>query len=388
MKCRVGVNLVFAAGLAIASSTAASAAKLPEIKSSASNAVPACVTPGRLMAYLEDRNSRMARKFKKVAVEYMRHGEALGIRWDIAFFQMLVETNSLKFGRDVSASQNNFAGLGATGGGVPGERFDSVSDGVKAHLQHILMYAGEHIDDPVAERTRKVQAWGILDRWRNRIGRPLTYTDLTRQWSPGDSGYSNDIKTIADRFTQNYCNKRDPHPEWIAEARGGGAKRQDLAQNTAEDTPRIRNYAQEAIERGKRNGDDARTGLGASKMAAGAGTLPYTVLNKQKNDAAPLQPAAAGGAGMLPKDAGPFGRNGKKLKCNVFTASYGGQKAVIIKAIANNEVNYTVLDINAGKERAETQAYIEAYAKGGKAVANFTSQAQALDKAFELCPEG
>jgi hypothetical protein len=33
-------------------------------------------------------------------------------------------------------------------------------------------------------------------------------------------------------------------------------------------------------------------------------------------------------------------------------------------------------------------AYIAAYAKGGESVGAFTSQSKALDKAFELCPEG
>ena len=91
---------------------------------------------------------------------------------------------------------------------------------------------------------------------------------------------------------------------------------------------------------------------------------------------------------MLPKGGQPNTNAGKKMKCNVFTASYGGQKAVIIKAVAKNQINYTVLDINEGKERSETQAYIQAYAKGGSTVGQYSNQAQALDKAFELCPEG
>ena len=89
----------------------------------------------------------------------MRHGEALGIRWDIAFFQMIFETGALRFGGDVRPCQNNFAGLGASGGGAHGESFGDVSTGVKAHLQHLLMYSGEHIDDPAirtgAERYRQ-----------------------------------------------------------------------------------------------------------------------------------------------------------------------------------------------------------------------------------------
>lgn len=61
---------------------------------------------------------------------------------------------------------------------------------------------------------------------------------------------------------------------------------------------------------------------------------------------------------------------------------------MIIKASANSQDNYTVLDVNEGTEQREADAYIAAYAKGGQKVGDFTSPTQALDKAFELCPEG
>jgi hypothetical protein len=75
-------------------------------------------------------------------------------------------------------------------------------------------------------------------------------------------------------------------------------------------------------------------------------------------------------------------------KCRVWTASYGGAKAIIIKAVSDKTTNYTVLDVNEGTEKREAEAYINAYAKGGQSVGEFASQTQALEKAFELCPEG
>ena len=75
-------------------------------------------------------------------------------------------------------------------------------------------------------------------------------------------------------------------------------------------------------------------------------------------------------------------------KCKVWTASYGGQRAILIKAPANGTVNYTVLDVNEASEKREVDAYIAAYAKGGQKVGAFPNQTQALDKAFRLCPEG
>ncbi len=75
-------------------------------------------------------------------------------------------------------------------------------------------------------------------------------------------------------------------------------------------------------------------------------------------------------------------------KCKVWTASYGGQRAVIIKAKGTGTVNYTVLDVTESNEKREVDAYIAAYAKGGENVGSFPTQTKALSKAFELCPEG
>ena len=167
MICRVRVPLALAIAAAAslaAVSLPASAANLPQVELSASNKVPVCTTPGRLMAFLESRNPNLDARFATIAADYMRLGEKYNIRWDIAFFQMMLETGNLKFGGDVASTQNNFAGLGATGKHVPGESFPDIETGVKAHLQHLLLYAGEHLDNPVAERTRKVQEWGVLHR--------------------------------------------------------------------------------------------------------------------------------------------------------------------------------------------------------------------------------
>ncbi len=98
MKRLLGASLTIA--LAVFSASAF-AAELPEVKISASNKVPQCATPGRLMTYLQSRNPKLDPRFEGVATQYMRHGEALGLRWDIAFFQMILETGALRFGGDV-----------------------------------------------------------------------------------------------------------------------------------------------------------------------------------------------------------------------------------------------------------------------------------------------
>src|SRR5512139_2396947 len=197
MRALAGATLAAAVFvLSPALSRPADAADLPAIKATAQNAVPACATPGRLMAFLQSRNPKLSDRYDGIATDYMRHGEELGIRWDYAFFQMMLETGNLTYTGDVKPEQNNFAGLGATGGGARGESFPDVSTGVRAHLQHVLMYGGEKIENPVAERTRNVQEWGVLDDWHKSIKTPITYTHLAKKWAPTSRGYTRDIDEI------------------------------------------------------------------------------------------------------------------------------------------------------------------------------------------------
>lgn len=190
------------------------AAQLPAIKAGPGNQVPACVTPAQLTRFLKTRHHDLDPRLQTIAQHYAQHGRALGLRWDYAFFQMVVETNWLRFfqanGRPglVSPGQNNFAGIGATGRGQSGEAFADVSTGVLAHLQHVSMYAGEDVDQPVANRTRLVQGWGEIPNWAHRLRRPITFTDLTRKWSPHDRGYSDDIAAVAAQFFENHCTVR------------------------------------------------------------------------------------------------------------------------------------------------------------------------------------
>ena len=120
---------------------------------------------------------------------------------------------------------------GATGGGVKGEYFRTVSDGVRAHLQHLMIYAGIRVDDPVADRTRKVQSWGILDRWRSRYGRQITFSDVGSKWAPADRGYAADIQSVANAFHNSYCRGPDPAPELLAAATGTGRASNSPARN-------------------------------------------------------------------------------------------------------------------------------------------------------------
>lgn len=195
-----------------ASATAVSAA--PAIRTSATNRVPTCVTPEKLTRFLEQRNGRLLPRFRRIAHEYKWHGERWRVRWDYAFYQMALETNFLTFrkgnGRpgDVSPKQNNFAGIGTTGGGVPGNSFPDVSTGVLAQIQHLVAYSGERLAAPVAPRTRLKQDDIISGSRRVSQRRPVTFQDLSGRWAV-DRRYGRSIEVIARLFRERFCTGDD-----------------------------------------------------------------------------------------------------------------------------------------------------------------------------------
>ena len=77
-----------------------------------------------------------------------QEASAEGIKAEVVFCQSMLETGWLQFGGDVKVEQFNFAGLGATGGGVAGADFSSygkegVRIGIRAQVQHLKCYANK-----------------------------------------------------------------------------------------------------------------------------------------------------------------------------------------------------------------------------------------------------
>jgi len=308
----------------------------PPIRTSASNVVPACATPERLMTFLRDRNPDLDPRYRDIAAWYKRHGEALRIRWDYAFFQMLIETNYLTFRRgngkrgDVHPRQNNFAGIGATGGGVPGESFPDVPTGVRAQLEHLVVYSGEQVPSPVAHRTRTKQN-DILS-WTAPLARqrPVTFQDLAGKWA-ADRAYGRSIDLTAKRFQDAYC--RDE----IANA---------PARSTAETAA------------------PWQTSVPQSGMASVVPPRPTPAVRQEPQRAPKPEPTA----------------------CRVFSASYGGSKAVLIRHVAEDAVEYTALGVLDGFETSMAESYMKAYAPDGALIGEFPSSDQAFARAYQLCP--
>lgn len=120
------------------------------------------VTTEQLVAYFHSGNKEYpavvlskggADTIETFAQMYYEEATAEGVRPEVAFVQTMKETGWLQFGGDASIEQFNFAGLGTTGGGEPGNSYPDVRTGIRAQIQHLKAYAtteplnGECVDD-------------------------------------------------------------------------------------------------------------------------------------------------------------------------------------------------------------------------------------------------
>ena len=263
------------------------------------------------------------------------------------------------------------------------------------------MYTGEPIENPVAERTKNIQEWNVLTSWRKSIKGPMTFAHLAKKWAPSSRRYGRDIDGVAQRFFDGACNDPDPAPELVAEARKGRTPTQAAVASTdaatVGDTLARKANDKAKEERAPRAGlggvslvaaDAAKTvppavaETGSLKILnAGADAKPEVTANlKTKADAKADETTSATATDKNDKEqAATAKRDGKtevaalattakpqntpakadtpakKSNCRVWTASYGGTKAVIIKANANELTNFTVLDVNDGREEKKLQ---------------------------------
>jgi hypothetical protein len=108
-----------------------------------------------------------------IAEYYVEEAAIEGVNHDVAFCQMCIETNFLRFGGDVHRRQNNFGGIGATGNGVPGDSFESVQMGIRAQVQHLKAYGNRRrlrrrLVDPRFAKVRRGSARyveGLSGKW-------------------------------------------------------------------------------------------------------------------------------------------------------------------------------------------------------------------------------
>lgn len=75
---------------------------------------------------------------------YLEEAAREQINHDIALAQMILETGYLKYGGVVLPEQNNFAGLGAINAENRGLSFNTIKEGIRAHIQHLKAYASQN----------------------------------------------------------------------------------------------------------------------------------------------------------------------------------------------------------------------------------------------------
>lgn len=132
---------------------------------------------------------------------YVVYGRRFGIRADMAWAQMIHETGYGDYGGDVKPEQNNMAGIGATGGGEPGNSFATAELGVIAQYAHLAWYIyPDHLDDPYCRSSLDPAVPGdprhfVISGLPHR-GNVRTVIDLSAKWAVG-SEYGAALQRIA-----------------------------------------------------------------------------------------------------------------------------------------------------------------------------------------------
>lgn len=134
-------------------------------------------TEAQLLEYLAANNPAALDEFADLPGLYLEEGKSEGVRGDAAFCMACKETGFFKFGGDVKKEQNNFCGLGATGGGNPGHSFETHRLGVRANIQHLKAYGStEPLVNECIDARFKYVSRGVA----------LTFEDLAGKWAvPG-----------------------------------------------------------------------------------------------------------------------------------------------------------------------------------------------------------
>ncbi|MEA4853357.1 MAG: GBS Bsp-like repeat-containing protein [Christensenella sp.] len=158
--------------------------------------------PGGLSAYPQEYVDKGV-NLNRLAELYVQEAAAEGVKVEVAWAQMCLETGYLKFGGDVQVGQFNFAGLGATGNGVPGFNFaevygdnsNGILAGVRGHIQHLKCYAST---GPVATLNSEGKPYD--PRWSASLrGKAPTVELLEGTWAMS-KGYAANLIAIMDRI--------------------------------------------------------------------------------------------------------------------------------------------------------------------------------------------
>jgi N-acetylmuramoyl-L-alanine amidase/PKD repeat protein len=156
------------------------------------------VPESALLKIFSDRNSSQMERAVRLTPLYIKYGKLFNIRADIAWAQMCHETAFLQFTGDVKPGQNNFCGLGATGGGAPGNSFATEELGVIAHYAHLAWYF--YLSDVNEYCTKSYDPRHFGTTHINYTGN-TTLGFLNGRWAPGAT-YTDKIILFANQVLQ------------------------------------------------------------------------------------------------------------------------------------------------------------------------------------------
>ena len=155
----------------------------------------AVANQGQMVNFIKTRNPapKINCTVEELVNYYYQEANVEGIRPDIAICQAIKETGAWNYGGDVIPEQNNYCGLGTTGGGVKGAFFDTPQIGVRAHIQHLLAYTSKNTPKlPVVD-----PRYELIQKFRPQIfGKITTWTGLNGVWAVPGKQYGQDILNL------------------------------------------------------------------------------------------------------------------------------------------------------------------------------------------------
>ena len=140
----------------------------------------------QMIMFLKSQNPEGSARFSELPKLYREESAIEGVNADLAFAQMCVETDFLRFNQLVQPDQYNFAGLGGLGDAPAGASFRDARIGVRAQIQHLKAYA---TPEPLVQESVDPR-FGFVRR-----GIAPLVVDLSGRWSV-DGQYGQKIKAV------------------------------------------------------------------------------------------------------------------------------------------------------------------------------------------------
>lgn len=143
-------------------------------------------TVDQMVAFLNKNNQspKITCSVRELCQAFLDEGAIEGVAGDIAFCQAIKESGWFRFGGDVVPEQNNYCGLGTTGGGVKGAYFDTAQMGIRAQIQHLKAYAStEPLKKVCVDPRYSLVSKGSAKNWE----------DLNGKWAVPGKDYGQDI---------------------------------------------------------------------------------------------------------------------------------------------------------------------------------------------------